>query len=151
MAYSYNTPNIKFGSIQFKRARTEDRLPEYALDGEPIYCRETNALYIGQGKDVPIKLLGFLKSEGDRSIELRATETHLQWRQKRPIGVEEDEWKDLISIEAIKGPQGEKGEPGEKGEKGERGEIGDRGPQGPKGDKGERGDIGPRGPQGERG
>ena len=60
MAYSYNTPNIKIGSIQFKRARTEDRLPKYALDGEPIYCYENNALYIGQGNDIPIKLLGYL-------------------------------------------------------------------------------------------
>lgn len=112
MSYSYNTPNIKISTIQFKRARTSDKLPEYALYGEPIYCSETNSLYIGQGANDPIKLLGTLgggEGSGGDLIELRASDGYLQWKYKSEIG--NSSWRNLISLDDITGPKGEKGDP----------------------------------------
>lgn len=42
-------------TIQFKRGKKND-LP-YGLEGEPLYCTDTNELYVGQGKDLPPKLI----------------------------------------------------------------------------------------------
>lgn len=42
-------------TVQFKRGKKND-LP-YGLEGEPLYCTDTNELYIGQGKDLPPKLI----------------------------------------------------------------------------------------------
>lgn len=75
-------------------------------------------------------------------------------------------WKQLISLEELKGPQGEQGEPGadgkdgedgaqgipgEKGETGAQGEKGDTGAQGEKGDKGDTGTQGEKGEKGDTG
>lgn len=42
-------------TVQFKRGKKND-LP-YGLEGEPLYCTDTNELYMGQGKDLPPKLI----------------------------------------------------------------------------------------------
>lgn len=42
-------------TVQFKRGKKND-LP-YGLEGEPLYCIDTNELYVGQGKDLPPKLI----------------------------------------------------------------------------------------------
>lgn len=42
-------------TVQFKRGKKND-LP-YGLEGEPLYCTDTNELYVGQGKDLPPKLI----------------------------------------------------------------------------------------------
>ena len=45
-----------------------------------------------------------------REVELRTTETHIQWRY-----VGDTEWKDLIALSEITGPKGDKGDKGDKG------------------------------------
>lgn len=54
---------------------------------------------------------------GGEPVEMRATATHIQWRQ-----VGEATWHDLVALSDITGPPGEDGEDGEDG---------DPGPQGP--------------------
>ena len=46
-------------TVQFKRGKKND-LP-YGLEGEPLYCIDTNELYVGQGKDLPPKLINATK------------------------------------------------------------------------------------------
>ncbi len=72
-----------------------------------------------------------------REVELRTTETHIQWRY-----VGDTEWKDLIALSEITGPKGDKGDAGEKGDKGDKGEPGEKGDKGDKGDPGDKGDKG---------
>lgn len=60
-----------------------------------------------------------------REVELRKSDTALQWRYTG-----DSEWNDLISLAEITGPQGEQGIQGI------------RGPQGPTGPQGEQGDSG---------
>ena len=84
-----------------------------------------------------------------REVELRKSDTALQWRYTG-----DSEWNDLISLAEITGPQGEQGIPGPQGEPGAQGPKGDTGPQGEKGDtgaKGEKGDPGAKGEQGPAG
>lgn len=72
-----------------------------------------------------------------REVELRKSDTALQWRYTG-----DSEWNDLISLAEITGPQGEQGVQGPKG---------DTGPQGEKGETGTQGEQGPAGPAGEPG
>ena len=58
-------------------------------------------------------LVGDIKGSDGKEIELRKSETTIQWRY-----VGEDVWKDLITLESITGPQGEKGDKGEDGSNG---------------------------------
>ncbi len=90
-----------------------------------------------------------------QDIELRATESYIQWRYK---GFRQ--WNDLISIKTLIGPQGPVGAtgmPGPQGEKGDQGIQGVPGEQGIKGDpgiqgiEGKPGPIGPQGIQGKPG
>lgn len=84
-----------------------------------------------------------------REIELQVGNGYIQWRYKG-----EEEWKNLISIDSLKGiqgPQGPKGDMGPKGEKGEQGLPGETGPQGPKGEQGIQGIQGPQGLPGKDG
>ncbi|MFR5469972.1 MAG: hypothetical protein ACLTG7_00460 [Romboutsia sp.] len=58
-------------TIQFKRGKKND-LP-YGLEGEPLYCTDTNELYVGQGKDLPPKLInanGTGGSGGEVTVDL---------------------------------------------------------------------------------
>ena len=84
-----------------------------------------------------------------REVELRKSDTALQWRCTG-----DSEWNDLISLAEIIGPQGEQGIPGPKGDAGPTGPQGEQGVQGPKGDtghQGEKGETGAQGPTGEQG
>ena len=78
-----------------------------------------------------------------REVELRTTETHIQWRY-----VGDTEWKNLIALSEITGPKGDKGDAGEKGDKGDKGEPGEKGDKGDKGDPGDKGDKGDKGDPG---
>lgn len=60
-------------------------------------------------------------------------------------------WKQLISLEELKGPQGEQGEPGADGKDGEDGAQGIPGEKGDTGAKGEKGETGAQGEKGEKG
>lgn len=60
-------------------------------------------------------------------------------------------WKQLISLEELKGPQGEQGEPGADGKDGEDGAQGIPGEKGETGAQGEKGDTGAQGEKGEKG
>lgn len=66
-----------------------------------------------------------------RKVELRKTDTHVQWRY---FG--ETLWHDLIALDDLKGPKGDKGPRGEQGDRGPQGVMGYTGPRGPKGDPG---------------
>lgn len=66
-----------------------------------------------------------------REIELRTTDTHVQWRY---LG--EDPWLDLVPLEDITGPQGDPGPEGTPGPAGAQGETGPEGPEGPQGEPG---------------
>ena len=66
-----------------------------------------------------------------REIELQNSGTAIQWRY-----VGESEWKDLVQLSEITGPQGPQGEQGPKGETGPQGPAGETGPQGSKGETG---------------
>ena len=81
-----------------------------------------------------------------KEIELKVVEGKIAWRY-----VGDEEWKTLVSIEEITGPQGEKGEPGAKGDKGDQGEKGEAGAKGDKGDQGEKGEAGKDGVDGKPG
>ena len=51
-----------------------------------------------------------------REVELGSNDTHLLWRY---VGEGNDDWRELIAIADITGPQGPQGEKGEKGDPGE--------------------------------
>jgi hypothetical protein len=78
-----------------------------------------------------------------REIQLHVSDTFVQWRY-----VGENEWRNLISLDELRGEKGERGPKGDKGDKGEPG----RGEKGDKGDKGDDGKtyavVGPPGPAG---
>lgn len=103
------------------------------LSGEKEISRVTIAGGSGTGSDA-------------REVELRKSDTALQWRYTG-----DSEWNDLISLAEITGPQGEQGIPGQQGEPGAQGPKGDTGPKGEKGDAGAQGEKGETGTQGERG
>lgn len=81
-----------------------------------------------------------------REIELRKSDTALQWRYTGG-----SEWNELISLAEITGPQGEQGIPGPQGPTGPQGELGVQGPKGDTGPQGEKGDTGPQGEKGDTG
>lgn len=103
------------------------------LSGEKEISRVTIAGGSGTGSDA-------------REVELRKSDTALQWRYTG-----DSEWNDLISLAEITGPQGEQGIPGQQGEPGAQGPKGDTGPKGEKGDAGAQGEKGETGAQGEQG
>jgi hypothetical protein len=78
-----------------------------------------------------------------REIQLHVSETHVQWRYTG-----ENVWRNLITLQELRGAQGKQGEKGDKGDKGDEGKS----IKGEKGDKGDEGKayvaIGPRGPAG---
>lgn len=57
-----------------------------------------------------------------REIELRKGETHIEWNY-----VGEDNWKQLVSLEELKGPKGQDGAPGQNGADGTPGRDGNDG------------------------
>ena len=75
--------------------------------------------------------LSTIKDADAREIELRSTDTHLQWRY-----VGESTWTNLVSLNLITGPAGEAGAQGPAGEAGAQGPAGEAGAQGPQGDPG---------------
>lgn len=87
-----------------------------------------------------------------REIELRKSETAIQWRYTG-----DETWNDLVTLAEITGPQGtpgpqgNPGEPGVQGPKGDPGPKGEPGATGEKGEQGIQGPVGPAGPQGEKG
>ena len=62
-------------TVQFKRGKKND-LP-YGLEGEPLYCTDTNELYIGQGKDLPPKLINANGAGGGGGTEIDDNSTGL--------------------------------------------------------------------------
>jgi hypothetical protein len=81
-----------------------------------------------------------------REVELRLTETHIQWRY---IGTAI--WKNLVPLSVIKGEKGDTGPQGPMGYTGPTGPQGDPGPAGPKGDTGDPGPAGADGSPGATG
>jgi hypothetical protein len=81
-----------------------------------------------------------------QEIELRATESYIQWRYK---GFRQ--WNDLISTKELIGPRGPAGAPGMPGPQGLKGDDGKQGIQGERGEKGEQGIQGIQGPAGKTG
>ena len=84
-------------------------------------------------------------------VEFRAWDDFFQYR------IEDDEWKSIMPLSLIAGPQGvtgaqgEMGPQGPQGAQGETGAQGERGPQGEQGPQGEPGAQGPQGAQGDTG
>lgn len=107
---------------------------------------------------------GGTSGKDGREVELQNSGTAIQW-----LYVGDEEWKDLVLLSDITGPQGPKGDPGEPGQKGDPGERGtdgvtptigengnwylgeedtgkpSRGETGSKGDTGEKGEPGQAG------
>ena len=110
-----------------------------------------------QGETGPQGQAGANGTDG-KQIELNKEETHLQWRY-----VGELEWRSLVALTDLTGPQGIRGEvgpqgpigltgpQGETGPAGAQGPVGPVGPVGPQGETGPQGPEGPAGPQGEAG
>lgn len=69
-----------------------------------------------------IPTVGGTPGADGKQIELQVTDTHVQWRY-----VGDAEWKDLIALEDITGPQGPAGEQGPAGPKGDKGDTGEAG------------------------
>lgn len=91
------------------------------LSGEKEISRVTIAGGSGTGSDA-------------REVELRKSDTALQWRYTG-----DSEWNDLISLAEITGPQGAQGPKGDTGPQGEKGETGTQGPTGEQGPAGKDG------------
>lgn len=70
-------------TVQFKRG-TKDKMP-YGLEGEPLYCKDTNELYIGQGKDLPPKLINANGGSGGGGTEIddNSTKPNVTWSAKK--------------------------------------------------------------------
>ncbi len=81
-----------------------------------------------------------------REIELRVADGYIQWHY-----VGETEWKNLVSLDTLKGEKGDTGATGAAGPQGEKGDKGDTGATGAQGEKGEKGDTGATGAQGPKG
>lgn len=77
---------------------------------------------------------GSTPGKDGREVELQNSGTAIQWRYSG-----ESDWKDLVQLSEITGPQGPQGEQGPKGETGPQGPAGEIGPQGPQGETGESG------------
>ena len=109
---------------------------------------EDNVLKLMSGKKElsRVTITGGSGGSDAREVELRKSDTALQWRYTG-----DSEWNDLISLAEITGPQGEPGAQGPKGDTGPQGEKGDTGPQGEKGDTGAQGEKGDPGAKGEQG
>ncbi len=78
-----------------------------------------------------------------REIELRVADGYIQWRYS-----DENVWKNLVSLDSLKGEKGDAGEKGEKGDTGEKGDKGDKGDTGATGEKGADGKNGADGKDG---
>ena len=130
---------MAYDKIKFKHGLRQ-HLPQQADVGEPLYCIDTNELFIGNGEGrMPIGIVGPKGDKGDPGRD----------------GKDGVDGKD-----GARGPQGEKGERGDIGPQGIQGERGERGPKGDPGLNGrngvdglpgERGPIGKTGPQGPQG
>ena len=90
-------------------------LPEAIALNESDY-----SLIVQNGTSKKIKGLLLKGNTGDngKSIEIRKTDTHIQWRQ------EEGQWINLVALADLKGNKGEQGEKGDKGDPGENGRDG---------------------------
>lgn len=106
---------MAFDKIKFKHGLRAN-LPASADMGEPLYCIDTNELFIGTGDDrFPVGLQG---PKGDPGTPGR---------------------DGIDGIDGIEGPRGPEGPKGERGDIGPQGIQGDPGPRGPKGDPGQDG------------
>lgn len=78
-------------TVQFKRGKKSE-LP-MGLEGEPLYCTDTNELYIGQGKDLPPKLInanGGTGTGGGTSIDDNSTGITVTWSASKINSMFED-------------------------------------------------------------
>lgn len=109
---------------------------------------EDNVLKLMSGKKElsRVTITGGSGGSDAREVELRKSDTALQWRYTG-----DSEWNELISLAEITGPQGEQGIPGPQGPTGPQGELGVQGPKGDTGPQGEKGDTGPQGEKGDTG
>ena len=110
---------------------------QWAVDGSEEW---KNLLTLAEIKEVLGE--GYQGNQGlpginGKEIELRKTQTHVQWRYV--TDGDSDEWKDLILLSELQGAKGDKGEKGETGSQGEKGDKGDKGDTGEKGEKGDQG------------
>jgi hypothetical protein len=70
------------------------------------------------------------RGDDGREIELRVAEGYIQWRYTN-----ESKWRNLISVEELRGENGEPGADGQTGPIGRQGPEGKEGPQGPEGER----------------
>lgn len=63
-------------TIQFKRGKKND-LP-YGLEGEPLYCTDTNELYIGQGEGHAPKLINANGTGGGTTENIKAENVNIK-------------------------------------------------------------------------
>lgn len=90
-------------TVQFKRGKKND-LP-YGLEGEPLYCIDTNELYMGQGKDLPPKLInanGTGGGSGGTEIDDNSTGLTTTWSASKINSMFEDLKYTPIKINSFK-------------------------------------------------
>ena len=80
---------------------------------EKIYQNKNIGGTWGEWKEINEPIVSGEPTENGKQVELQKNDTHIQWKY-----TDEDEWKDLISIEELKGERGEKGEQGVAGRDG---------------------------------
>lgn len=86
-------------TVQFKRGNKRN-LP-YGLEGEPLYCMDTNELYIGQGKDVPPRLIN-ANGAGGTGIDDNSVGLDITWSASKINQMFEDLKYTPIKINSFK-------------------------------------------------
>lgn len=91
--------NVIKSTMQFKRGKKND-LP-YGAEGEPLYCMDTNELYIGQGKTLAPKLITG-GSGGGTTIDDNSTGLTTTWSANKINRMFEDLKYTPIKINSFK-------------------------------------------------
>lgn len=144
-----------YDKIKFKTG-IKKNLPNRADLGEPLYCYDTNELFIGTGDwRVPLSLKGEKGDAGAGIYILGVKETPYDlplsgkhgdaWLIDDELYVWNPQENSWHNIGRVKGPKGDIGPQGLQGPQGRRGERGMRGPQGLRGIDGQKGDKGDKG------
>ena len=89
---------------------TDIKLTDLSLANNVSASDRVYGVVDGVSRAIPAEFFIGQKGDPGPAVELRGTETHVQWRVEG-----EDDWTDLVAISDLDGPQGEKGDQGDPG------------------------------------